>query len=132
MRFQCFEKIAARIYSIVSSKDSDTTEAHKTEFAEEGLTNRAIRIAALIRVVDRQPAIIIHGVTQRSGTVYEGELLRLHPDVFAYPNDMWETPFLELAGDIHKIQQRFFQASKNKILAGLEKVSFYLYLVPHS
>jgi len=82
------------------------------------VSNHALESARLIRGADRLPAIIIHGVMPRSGTVYTGELLRLHPEIDAYPNDIWETPFLELTGDLIEVQNHFFQAyqqNKNKI-----------------
>ena len=47
---------------------------------------------------------------QRSGTVYTGELLRLHPKLYAYPNNIWEVPFLRLAKDIIRTQNHFFQS----------------------
>ena len=78
-------------------------------------SDHALEVAALIRGVNRKPAIIIHGVMPRSGTVYIGELLRLHPDLYAYPNDIWETPFLELTGDMLHAQKHFFRAYKQNI-----------------
>jgi hypothetical protein len=45
---------------------------------------------------------------KRSGTVYTGELLGLHPDIHQHPNLIWETPFLALTGDIKKLQKDFF------------------------
>lgn len=68
----------------------------------------ALRTAGLIRGSVREPAIIIHGVMKRSGTVYSGELLGLHLDLCPYPNEVWEIPFLPLTGDILKMQQEFF------------------------
>ncbi len=56
---------------------------------------------------------MIHGVMPRSGTVYVGELLRLHPDLYAYPNEMWEIPFLNLAGQIHDLQSQFLRGYKH-------------------
>lgn len=70
----------------------------------------AIEAAKTIRGVERGPALMIYGVSGRSGTVYTGELLGLHPDLFAYPNDMWETPFLELTGDILNLNKKFLRA----------------------
>lgn len=65
-------------------------------------------MAQSIRGSERGPVIIIHGVTKRSGTVYVGELLDLHPDLCSYPNGVWEVPFLPLTGDILKAQRAFF------------------------
>ncbi|MFQ5470386.1 MAG: sulfotransferase [Gammaproteobacteria bacterium] len=72
----------------------------------------ALRVAGEIRGKNRAPALIIHGVAPRSGTVYVGELLRLHPDLSAYPNDMWEIPFLETTGDLIDAQRHFINAYK--------------------
>ncbi|HUF73001.1 MAG TPA: sulfotransferase [Gammaproteobacteria bacterium] len=71
------------------------------------LSEGAIEAAKAIRGRERPPAIIIHGVMPRSGTVYAGELLRLHPDLHAYPNHVWEFPFLGLAGGIRDLQGEF-------------------------
>ena len=71
---------------------------------------QAIETAKQIRGLERGPAVMIHGVSSRSGTVYTGELIGLHPDLFSYPNEMWETPFLELTGDILKLNQKFLKA----------------------
>ena len=68
-------------------------------------SDHALQVAALIRRVEGKPAIIMHGVIPRSGTVYIGELLRLHPDLHAYPNDIWEIPFLELTSDMLEVQK---------------------------
>lgn len=67
----------------------------------------ALETARVIRGEQRQPVIMVHGVTQRSGTVYVGELLRLHPDLYAFPREIWEFPFLNVAEDIRRVQSRF-------------------------
>ena len=61
------------------------------------------------------PTIIIHGIMKRSGTVYTGELLGLHPCIHPHPNLIWETPFLSLTGDIRKLQQDFFLTYQQNI-----------------
>lgn len=71
---------------------------------------QAFEVAKTIRGLERGPAVMIHGVSSRSGTVYTGELLSLHPDLFSYPNEMWETPFLELTGDILNLNKKFLKA----------------------
>lgn len=78
-------------------------------------SDQALEVAYKIRGVEHKPAIIIHGVMPRSGTVYIGELLRLHPDLYAYPNDLWEIPFLETTGDMLEVQKHFFAAYKKNI-----------------
>ena len=84
-------------------------------FNIEGISEHALQSAKTIRKAQRKPAIIIHGVMPRSGTVYVGELLRLHPDIYAYPNDVWEIPFLQFLNNIIDFQNDFFQAYKQNI-----------------
>jgi protein-tyrosine sulfotransferase len=75
----------------------------------------ALRTAHSIRGAGRSPAIIIHGIMPRSGTVYVGELLRLHPDLYAYPYQLWEFPALQLVQDIQKLQKKFLLNYKANI-----------------
>lgn len=91
-------------------------EQHPFLIASEPIkvSREAIEVARTIRG-GRPPALIIHGVMPRSGTVYTGELLRLHPDLHAYPNELWEVPFLELTGDILRTQEHFFRAYRQNI-----------------
>jgi protein-tyrosine sulfotransferase len=70
------------------------------------LTDDALATARILRGTNG-PAIMIHGVAQRSGTVFTGELLRLHPDVHAYPRDVFEIPFLNKAEQIVELQRSF-------------------------
>jgi protein-tyrosine sulfotransferase len=79
-------------------------------FDHPAISARALRAAACIRGADRGPAILLHGIMPRSGTVYVGELLRLHPDIYAFPNHIWEFPFLQHAGEVARLQQHFLQA----------------------
>ncbi len=78
----------------------------------------ALDAASEIRGGLRGPAIMTHGIMPRSGTVYVGELLKHHPDLYAYPRDIWELPFLERTGDIEKIQDSFlwsYEQSRKQI-----------------
>jgi len=79
---------------------------------EPDVHSHALSVANRIRGAGRDSAVIIHGVAPRSGTVYVGELLKLHPDFSAYPNNMWEIPFLETTGDLKDAQSHFFRAYK--------------------
>ncbi|MBN1136106.1 MAG: sulfotransferase [Anaerolineae bacterium] len=74
------------------------------------ISDHALECARSIRGAGRAPALLLHGVMPRSGTVYVGELLRRHPDLHAYPNQIWEMPFLRQTGEIQKLQKRFFLA----------------------
>lgn len=73
----------------------------------------AIEAAKNIRGFERGPAVMIHGVSPRCGSVYTGELLSLHSDLFPYPKEMWEIPFLELSGDILNINRKFLKSYNN-------------------
>ncbi|MGF1568063.1 MAG: sulfotransferase [Nodosilinea sp.] len=70
----------------------------------------ALKVARRIREAERAPAIMIHGVMQRSGTVFLGELLRLHPDLYAYPNEIWEIPFLKFTNHLLDFENDFLNA----------------------
>jgi protein-tyrosine sulfotransferase len=72
-------------------------------------SERVTRADLSARGETRRPAIFIHGIMPRSGTVYAGELLRLHPDLNAYPNNIWEFPALTLTEDILKLQAKFME-----------------------
>lgn len=89
------------------------TRSFKPVFNGRGITKHALQTAKAIRGEQREPAIIIHGIMPRSGTVYVGELLRLHPDLVAYPNNIWEVPFLQLSDDIRGIQRKFHQGYRH-------------------
>lgn len=72
------------------------------------ISDAARAAAEQLRGANRGPAIVLHGVMPRSGTVYVGELLRLHPDLYSYPNQIWEVPFLARSSDLVRFQERFF------------------------
>lgn len=76
-------------------------------------SKRSLLTAAQIRGQYRPPAIMIHGIMKRSGTVYTGELLGLHPNLFQHPNQIWEIPFLPLTGSIQELQEEFFLKYEN-------------------
>jgi protein-tyrosine sulfotransferase len=82
-------------------------------FDAGAVSDGALRAAETIRGSEHQPAIIIHGIMPRSGTVYVGELLRLHPDLYAYPNHVWEMPLLQLADDVRALQAKFLWAYRH-------------------
>jgi len=95
-------------------KINDTSE-YSLDFENCDISDHALKIAEEIRGKDRKPAIIIHGIMPRSGTVFTGELLRLHPDIQAYPNEIWEFPFLQLTGLFKVAQERFFNTYSQNI-----------------
>jgi hypothetical protein len=79
------------------------------------ISEGAIQAAKQIRGPGREPAIILHGVTKRSGTGYIGHLLWLHPDLCQYPNQVWEIPFLALTDDIQQMQRHFFRIYEQNV-----------------
>ena len=97
----------------IRSTIQNKQDAYANEFNIHEVSDEALSACYKIRGENRPPAMIIHGVMPRSGTVYTGELLRLHPDIFAYPNELWEIPFLELSGELKNVQQLFFKRFKN-------------------
>lgn len=80
------------------------------DFTNNEVSDYALAISKSIRGIERKPAIFLYGVMPRCGSVYTGELLRLHPDISAYPNNLWEVPFLEHVEDIIHFQKNFIQA----------------------
>ena len=63
--------------------------------------------ARQIRGPERGPAVMVHGILPRAGTVYVGQLLRLHPDLYAFPHNLYEVPFLQLSDEILRLQEKF-------------------------
>lgn len=75
--------------------------------ASTGVAPAAVAAARQIRG-DAPPSIMLFGVMPRAGTVHVGELLSLHPDVGAHPNQLWELPFLENTDTLLEFQEGFF------------------------
>ena len=82
------------------------------------ISDQATQAVQTIRGRERGPAIIIQGVMPRSGTVYIGELLRCHPDLYVYPHQLWEFPALQLTENILDLQKKFllgYKLNSNKL-----------------
>ena len=117
-----------------------SSQCENFSFDINGISDYAFERAKKIRNPKREPAIIIHGVMQRTGTVYVGELLRLHPDIYAYPNEVWEVPFLKFLDNLVNFQANFFKVypyNKDKIgeqdflpLFGASFIDYLYSLVP--
>ena len=84
-------------------------------FAVDEPSEAALQAARSIRGEAPAPALIIHGIMPRSGTVYVGELLRRHPDLHAYPNRLWELPFLQHTDHILKMQRDFLRTYQQNV-----------------
>jgi hypothetical protein len=85
-------------------------------------TNEALMdLAAQIRGREHGPALMIHGIMKRTGTVYVGELLRLHPELYAFPHNIWELPLLQMYRDVDKLQGEFlniYEENQGKVDEG--------------
>lgn len=89
---------ASTHYHNAYSLDFDITPASRT----------AIQSARDIRGITRPPALMLYGVTPRAGTNYIGKLLSMHPDITAYPNNIYEIPFLCMTDKLQSFQNAFF------------------------
>ncbi|MEO1378099.1 MAG: sulfotransferase [Cyanobacteria bacterium J06635_10] len=94
-----------------ASKQSAVVPSSSTDlkFDVDETSPHSHQVAQAVRG-DYPPALIIHGVMPRSGTVYTGEILRLHPDLKAYPNEIWEIPFLKFADNLIEFENNFLNA----------------------
>ena len=88
------------------------TKGFTSGTVRRGVSAKALEAARTLRGSERGPAIMIHGIMPRSGTVYVGELLRLHPDLYSYPHQLWEFPALQLTDGVLKLQHQFLNAYK--------------------
>lgn len=104
----------------VSSRSND---GFNLDFSDTVVSEEALRVAREIRG-ERPPTLIIHGVMQRSGTHYTGQLLRLHPNLYAYPNKVWEVPFLQLTKDILHTQITSFRSTFRIPIRSVTRISF--------
>lgn len=84
-----------------------SNDAFNLRAARGGITSQAFETSRKVRGESRPPAIIIHGIMKRSGTVFAGELLGQHPCIHPHPNRIWETPFLALTRGIRNLQDDF-------------------------
>jgi protein-tyrosine sulfotransferase len=102
-------KLLKYITNLSNVETNAPPKDYTLNFNIDGVSHHALQTAKTIRKPGRKPAIIIHGMMQRSGTVYIGELLRLHPDIYAYPNEIWEVPFLRFLHNLVDFQHNFFK-----------------------
>lgn len=88
------------------------TKGFTSDTGVNPISEWACQAAMTARGSGRGSALMIHGIMPRSGSVYVGELLRRHPDLYPFPHQLWEFPALQLAGDIRKMQEAFIQGYK--------------------
>ena len=63
-------------------------ESFRPDFDAPELVPALRETARRIRGAERGSAIMIHGILPRAGTVYVGQLLRLHPDLHALAHNL--------------------------------------------
>jgi len=119
------------------AKRSAKRLAYDNSKQPESCSTAAQRSARNIRG-EHGPSVMIYGVMPRSGTVMLGELLRLHPDLSAFPNDLWEIPFLAETPHISSFNEAFFdnygqnrERMQNGDLPALFGAAFLRYLLDH-
>lgn len=57
----------------------------------------------------RPASIFIHGIQQRSGTNFVGDLLNLHPDIHGFPAKTWEIPLLQKVHRLVDFQDHYIE-----------------------
>ena len=88
------------------------TDGFTTDNGVQTISQVALEAARQARGNVYGPAVMVHGIMPRSGTVYIGELLRRHPDLYAYPHQLWEVPALQLTGQLRRLQDHFLRGYK--------------------
>jgi len=73
------------------------------------ISDGALKAGNQLRGEKRPPSLMVYGVTTRSGTNYVANLLAYHPDIEAWPNNVWEVPFLRHIGKIMDFEEGFFR-----------------------
>ena len=80
------------------------------------ITKHAREVAEKIRLGnerDYRNPIFLHSIMPRAGSVFVGNIISLHPDISAYPNEIWESPFLESMDHINGFSDHFFSSYAN-------------------
>lgn len=94
----------------IFQKNNDTkNKALFNSFNLPQLSTAAKRTAKSIRGNDHKPAILIQGVMPRCGSNYVAEIIGYHPNVYSFPNEIYEFPLLNCVDDLLLMQNRFFQ-----------------------
>ncbi|MBV1907493.1 MAG: sulfotransferase [Pseudomonadales bacterium] len=112
--------IKAGLKGALEAWNEDRSRYYALSNESEPLPEHLLQAVSQIRGLDRPPALIVHGVMPRSGTVYCGELIRLHPDIVAYPYDLWEVPLLQAKKQVDELQSAFldgYRINSDKLVA---------------
>jgi protein-tyrosine sulfotransferase len=96
------------------------TQGFTPDLSAPQISHGVAEAARQARGPGRGPGIFVHGIMPRSGTVYMGELLRLHPHLVRHPHQLWEFPALQLSEDLHRLQSKFlrmYKLNRSRVLA---------------
>lgn len=104
--------LVAGMKSALASWNSER-DRYNLELPSEELSTNLLAAVKQVRGPGRPPAIIVHGVMPRSGTVYCGELVRLHSDIVAYPYELWEVPLLQATREIDGLHSAFVRGYRS-------------------
>lgn len=86
----------------------DELDPFGTEFDPATLSGEALATAERIRGKAFPPMVMLHAACPRSGTNWVGDILRQHPEVFDYPNRLFEFPLLRSTPDLLRQRAHFF------------------------
>lgn len=93
-----------------SDRDSTGRDPFDPTLEPDSLSADALATAERLRGKEFPPLVMLLGVRPRSGTNWVGDILRQHPDVFDYPNSLWEFPLLRGTGGLLAARDEFFAA----------------------
>lgn len=97
-----------RAYSSLWQDKIDYLDAYSQELELSLPRAESLQSAKTIRGHDKPASLMIYGVTPRAGTNYIGRLIASHPSICAYPNDIYEIPFLCMSNKLTAFQDAFF------------------------
>jgi len=102
-------KISKRLWASFRQEQIDYNNAYSLDIDVADVSDEAYANAKIIRGTNKQPALMLYGVAPRSGTNYVANVLANHPDVVAYPNEIYEIPFLRLTNKLNDFQTAFYK-----------------------
>jgi len=106
--FQKIKKIVRKIQKETLTLLQPKKNPYTINIDENKVSDGAYKAAENIRG-KHQPSLMIYGVTTRSGTNYIANLLALHQDIVASPNQVWEVPFLRHINHIMDFEDAYFR-----------------------
>ena len=102
------KRIFKRAYSSLWQDSTDYLDAYSLDLEVSQPSTASLQSAKVIRGQNKPPSLMIYGVRPRAGTNFIGRLLSNHPDICAYPNDIYEIPFLCMTNKLTAFQDAFF------------------------